>query len=260
MLEGNPDEVASWVRLLDDEAGIAPSWEILFQVMCCPVPQTLKAALDAAIASIARRADLAAALWDRLLAAVVVQPYAGAMDAAGAGVPRYDLVFQLNEIESRAEDYQEGLSFIELLNSLWKAAGTTLADDGRSVAHFTGFVRDELLATIFQRAFKDESQRWSLVAACLEHCRLTLQAITASPGALAAELATAGVARAPGLDVLIDILGEKNVARAALITLSIGVQGLAECNSTFYGPAREAAALAAHEDSVKKKLIKPTKK
>lgn len=248
MLEGNPDEVASWVRLLDDEAGIAPSWEILFQVMCCPVPQSLKAALDSAIASIARRPDLAAALWDRLLAAVVVQPYAapGAMDTAGAAVPRYDLVFQLNEIESRAEDYQEVLSFVELLNSLWRAAGTSLADDGRSVAHFTRFVRDELLATVFQRAFKDESQRWALVAACLEHCRLSLQALTASPATLAAELATAGVTRAPGLDILLDLLSEKNAARAALTTLSIGVEGLAaERNNTIYGAAKEAAALAA---------------
>ena len=125
-------------------------WEVLFQAMCCPVPQVrrwrlshralshtllallllsllgpqawlpactkhppsarhgaathhmsrlmlqeLKAALDDAIAALARRPELAAALWERLAAAVVVQPVAG----EAAAVPRYDLSYQLNEIE-----------------------------------------------------------------------------------------------------------------------------------------------------------------
>ena len=62
------------------------------------VTQELKAALDEGIAALARRPDLAAALWERLVAAVVVAPPSGP-DAAA--VPRYDLTYQLNEIEVR---------------------------------------------------------------------------------------------------------------------------------------------------------------
>ena len=62
--------------------------------LCLP-PQELKAALDEAIAALARRPDLAAALWERLAAAVVVAP----ATAETAAVPRYDLSYQLNEIE-----------------------------------------------------------------------------------------------------------------------------------------------------------------
>ncbi len=65
-------------------------------------PQELKAALDEAIAALARRPDLAAALWERLVAAVVVQPAAG----EAAAVPRYDLSYQLNEIEVRERGEQ----------------------------------------------------------------------------------------------------------------------------------------------------------
>lgn len=251
MLEGSPDEVASWTRQLDEEAGVAPSWEVLFQAMCCPVPQSLKAALNLAIAAMARRPDLAAALWDRLLASVVVQPYGSTannnMDSSGAIVPRYDLTYQLNEIESRAEDYQEALSFIQLLNSLWRVGGAALADEGRSVAHLTRFVRDELLANVFQRSFKDESQRWALVAAGLEHCRLCLEAMgTVPPAALAAELASGSLNRVPGLEVLLDLLEEKNAARTALATLSLGVDRLAgDRHTTAAGAAKEAAALEA---------------
>lgn len=77
MREGSPEEVDAWVRQLESDAGVAPCWEVLFQAMCCPVPQELKAALDGAIAALARRPELAAALWERLLAAVVVQPMGG---------------------------------------------------------------------------------------------------------------------------------------------------------------------------------------
>lgn len=251
MLEGSPDEVASWIRQLDDEAGIAPSWEVLFQAMCCPVPQSLKAALNLAIAATARRPDLAAALWDRLLASVVVQPYGSPannnMDSSGGIVPRYDLAYQLNEIESRVEDYQEALSFIQLLNSLWRVGGAALADEGRSVAHLTRFVRDELLATAFQRSFKDESQRWALIAAGFEHCRLCLEAMaTLPPAALATDLASGSLNRVPGLEVLLDLLEEKNAARAVLATLFLGVDRLAgDRHTTAAGAAKEAAALEA---------------
>lgn len=61
------------------------------------VLQELKAALDEAIASLARRPDLAAALWERLVAAVVVSP----ASTDNPAVPRYDLSYQLNEIEVR---------------------------------------------------------------------------------------------------------------------------------------------------------------
>ena len=57
--------------------------------------QEVKAALDDAIAAFARRPDLAAALWERLLQSVVVAP-SGADEGP---VARYDITYQLNEIE-----------------------------------------------------------------------------------------------------------------------------------------------------------------
>jgi hypothetical protein len=130
-------------------------------------------------------------------------------------VPRYDLSYQLNEIEARAEDYSEALAFVRLLNALWRAGGADLPDEGRGVAHLSKFVREDLLGTAFQvgkswrlkavvaapchssgctrtadpqpvtqclcpylqRAYREERQRWQLVAACLEHCELTLTSL-----------------------------------------------------------------------------------
>lgn len=247
MLHSNVDVIPSWLHKLDDEAGVSPSWEIFFQAMCCPVPQELKASLDEAIAAVARRPDLAAALWERLLSAVVVLPYSGTtFPDSGGSLARYDLAYQLNEIEARAEDYTEALAFVRLVNQLWRVGGTSLADDGRPVAHITRFIREEILATAFQRPFRSETQRWELIAAALEHCRLCLDALPASPAAFAQESALAAVPRPPGLDILLDLLGEQSVGRAAMLAVSMGVDQLAqERHAASAGAAKEAAALAA---------------
>lgn len=45
---------------------------------------------------------------------------------------RYDLKYQLAEIEERAEEYPEVRAFIALLNTLWKAsASAELPNNGR---------------------------------------------------------------------------------------------------------------------------------
>ena len=81
------------------------------------LPQELKGALDEAIASLARGPDLAAALWERLVAAVVVQP----ATAEAAAVPRYDLSYQLNEIEVGGGQNREETH----MDWLYMAAGAT---------------------------------------------------------------------------------------------------------------------------------------
>lgn len=162
-------------------------------------PQNLKAALFDAVAAIATaQPDSAPALWDRLLAASVV-----GVAPAGSSVPviRYDLAYQLNEIQARAEDYQEVLSFVGLLNALWGAAKHPPGDAGRPYAHFSRFVREDVLGTLAQRAFRDPRQRWELATACLTHLQRTLDT-WAAQGAVVQQ-----GQRAPGLDVLLDMLG-----------------------------------------------------
>ena len=85
---------------------------------------------------------------------MVVAPGAGGGGGAGSGLPRYDLTYQLNEVESREEDFAEALAFVRLLNALMRAAGGALPDSGRPYAHFTAFVRVEVLGSLHQRAFR----------------------------------------------------------------------------------------------------------
>lgn len=59
------------------------------------------------------------------------------------------LVLRSPHTQARAEDCSESLAFVHLLNALWRG-GAQMADDGRGVAHFTRFVRDDVLGTAFQ--------------------------------------------------------------------------------------------------------------
>lgn len=61
--------------------------------------------------------------------------------------------------QARAEDYSEALAFVRLLNALWRGGGgAELADEGRGVAHFTRFVREDLLGTVFQVGVRGRSR------------------------------------------------------------------------------------------------------
>ncbi len=57
-------------------------------------------------------------------------------------------------LQARAEDYSETLAFVRLLNSLLKAAGTHIPEQGRPYAHFEEFVRLELLGQVSQRGYR----------------------------------------------------------------------------------------------------------
>ena len=81
-------------------------------------------------------------------------PGAGGGGGGGGGLPRYDLTYQLNEVEARAEDYCEALAFVRLLNALLAASGDGLPDGGRPYAHFSAFVRVTVLGSLHQRAFR----------------------------------------------------------------------------------------------------------
>jgi hypothetical protein len=43
MGEGSELEVATWVRQLEEEIGITPLWEVLFQLNAYPIPQVCRA-------------------------------------------------------------------------------------------------------------------------------------------------------------------------------------------------------------------------
>jgi nuclear pore complex protein Nup205 len=249
MVYGTEEEAISWIHLLDEDCSVSPCWELLFEAMCCPVPQKLKASLDLAIASLSRHHTIVPQLWERLLAAVVVRRDVFREYGKASMPVKYDLSYQLNEIEARSEEYIEAVAFVELLNSLWRNSSTGLKDCGARFGHFTKFVVEEILSSVYQRSFKSEKERWQLLAKCLVHCGLCLDCMPPEP---AGHLGLSG-AQTPGEYVMMDLLEERIVFRVMMFTLSLGTEWLSSqsLDDLF---AEKAAALVACFQLIKKAM------
>ena len=217
-------DVLQWLHELEEDAGVSPCWELLFEAMCCPVPQTLKASLDRVIAALAMHQPLVGPLWDRLLGAVVVKKDPLNFDGRKSVPMKYDLTYQLNEIQARAEEYEEAIAFVELLNALWMKSGT-FVDGGAKYEHFTRFVLEEIVSSIYQRSFKHEKQRWQLISKCLTHCRLCLESL---PSIMDIQANQGSQIMTPGEYVLTDLLEARTLFRVVNYTLSLGTDWLSE--------------------------------
>lgn len=73
------------------------SWGEYLSLSLHRCAQSLKAALDETIAALAKQPDLAGVLWERMLASVIVQPLRE--ESRMASLARYDISYQLNEVE-----------------------------------------------------------------------------------------------------------------------------------------------------------------
>lgn len=155
--------------------------ELLFRFATQPVPSALKAALFGAVSAFATDAQSAAQIWDFVKSADVVSglrrhaahqdaadPYGGygqppapaaaALGLGGGGAlgPKFDLAYQLQEIESGMQSYAETTAFITLVNTLLElcipAGVGPAAAGGLEMLPVFHFVRDTVYLQLNRRA------------------------------------------------------------------------------------------------------------
>ncbi|PNW73920.1 hypothetical protein CHLRE_13g578100v5 [Chlamydomonas reinhardtii] len=268
LCHGRPAEVAAfWAA---SSADLAPSLngfplqEPLFQLMCYPVQNSVKAALDEVLGALAAALpDLAPRLLERLLQCTVVKAPAAVLPT----VPRLDIVQQLNEIEARREEYPETLALMRLLNALLGplaapparagaaggggggAGGVGLPDGGADVSSFTLFIQQHVLGHLWTRGYRIAAQKWEVAAAAFTHLEQVLQLATRPglpPPLPASEAAATGAKQPPGYLIMHDLLGGGPAYAALLHVLSPGYAAAltALAGDSDEVGAREAAVLA----------------
>jgi len=245
--EGQKEEVLTWVRQLEDKMSLRPLYEVLFQLMCHRVPHELKAALMQAIGAFATSAEAAAEIWERLKSTAIYEPPGSDVSMAGVApvAMRYDLTYQLAEIEERSEVYPEIRAFMQLLNKLWEASGGELLDFGRPYSHYTRFVQDVIVGQLGARSYKVKREKWELAETGFRHMRTTLEALRATADASGAVAANGAGFRAPGVGVMLDMLKEGRSMRTVLGVAMTGPDRLArERQGSDQGAALEGAVLA----------------
>lgn len=83
----------------------------------------------------------------------------------------------------------------------------------RPYAHFTRFVRDEILGQLSARAYKVPKEKWELAEVAFQHLITVLRAAASAGDLPAAVSMDASGARAPGADVMLDMLQVRHAHR-----------------------------------------------
>jgi hypothetical protein len=85
-----------------------------------------------------------------------------------AGLPRFDLLAQVNEVEARQEEYTESLAFLGLVNALLEGLGANgLPAGGTAVAHYTALVLQYIAGNLWQRGYRcDNGCGYALCCCC----------------------------------------------------------------------------------------------
>ncbi|XP_050365168.1 nuclear pore complex protein NUP205 isoform X2 [Argentina anserina] len=241
---GNPLERKNWF----------PDIEPLFKLLGYEnVPPYLKGALRNAITMFVYVSPaLKDTVWSYLEQydlPVVVGSHVG-KSAQPMAAQVYDMQFELNEIETRREQYPSTISFLNLLNALISEE-RDLSDRGRRFIGIFRFIYDHVFRPFPQRAYADPCEKWQLVVACLQHFQMMLSLYDVSEedidgGIDQSQISTATQSslqmQLPILELLKDFMSGKSVFRNIMGILLPGVNTIiTERANQVYGKLLEKA-------------------
>eukprot|EP01117_Protostelium_nocturnum_P002091 TRINITY_DN12732_c0_g1_i1.p1 TRINITY_DN12732_c0_g1~~TRINITY_DN12732_c0_g1_i1.p1 ORF type:complete len:1802 (-),score=725.23 TRINITY_DN12732_c0_g1_i1:160-5565(-) len=146
-----------------------PLLEILFQLINCPLPPLLKAELTNTIRSLAKSPEIVHTVWS-LLEASQILPTVPQSKADG-------IKYELDEVESRNQEYYYSTSFSSLLFqlasfSIPRQLGLPYRNPG--INPYVQFVRDSLLGGFDKRQYRIPSEKWVVAASALEFLHTVL--------------------------------------------------------------------------------------
>ncbi|GMH41354.1 hypothetical protein BSKO_09264 [Bryopsis sp. KO-2023] len=193
--------------------------DVLIHLLCQPIPHQLKAALDETLVAFGRTTNQARNLLESLKQRTILR-FQGAKEDK---VDRYDLLYQLNQIEATAEEYPESLAFINLMNALMKNA-YPVPDQATVVADCTTFVMEGLLPRMRYLKFQSPIQQWELLAGCFTHLRLAVENARFTPEIVRIVCLKGGSDTPPGYTVMKDILGGGRILPTIAQVLSSSIQ------------------------------------
>ncbi|CAG2238144.1 NUP192 [Mytilus edulis] len=138
----------------------------LFGLLTCSVPPGLKAQILLTLSAIAKTPDIAANLWQTLEVSQIIPT-----TRSGSGKQPSGLQIELEEIETRNEEYPMILAFLGLINSLSDIpvpAGLVTGLRSPGFDPYLSFIRDDVFLKFDTRAYKDPAEKWKVASAALE--------------------------------------------------------------------------------------------
>jgi nuclear pore complex protein Nup205 len=205
--------------------------EILFGLLGCSVPPSLKAHLIDAITQFAKSPSLVNKIWLYLEASQVLQT---SVSATGpTKVQEGGIKFELAEIEARNEEYPFVSSFLRLIFQLLKyrivPSDLGLPYRASGVWPFIDFIREEVFLRYDNRGYKRVGEKWQIASQCLRIFKILLEQYEPSAEDfetryIESQGKTFAVPKSGGFDLMMMMLQQSNFFKKLTALLEYAIQ------------------------------------
>ncbi|XP_046581767.1 nuclear pore complex protein Nup205-like [Haliotis rubra] len=138
---------------------------MMFGLVGCSIPSKMKAELLLTLAAMAKTPAIAASIWQTLEVAQVLPTTATSAEQRGG------IQIELEEIESRSEEYPMTIAFLELIDRLTDIpipAGLGAGYRAPGFEPYLDFIITNVFLRFNSRAYKDSAEKWQVSASALE--------------------------------------------------------------------------------------------
>lgn len=158
------DEI-SRIMLCDNSNWQTP--QVLLGLVACATPVNLKGEILFTLAALARSKETARNIWFNLEESQIIPT----IPTVSTTYPVFSLAEEINQNESRLEEYKLSRGILQLLYNLMttnmpKSLGCGSRQPGYDP--YLKFVIDSILLKFYNRAYKDISEKWAVGASCLK--------------------------------------------------------------------------------------------
>ncbi|KAK3098344.1 hypothetical protein FSP39_018633 [Pinctada imbricata] len=139
---------------------------MMFGLVTCSIPPLLKAEIFLTLAAFAKSPDLAANLWPSLEGSQILPTI-----RTSATKPAGGIKVELDEIESRLEEYCMTRAFLTLLNAMTDVpvpAGLGVGSRAPGFQPYLEFILDDVFLKSYTRGYKDIREKWQVAVGALE--------------------------------------------------------------------------------------------
>eukprot|EP01080_Neovahlkampfia_damariscottae_P001079 gene1079-10598_t len=223
-----------------------PKWNIfgsLFGLLSCQLSSNVMGRIFRVLASFSKSPEIAAPIWAQLESVRILE-ISGTLNSAG-------IKYQLEEIESRNQVYDESLGFLELIKSLIsQGIPKNLGKEYRipGFAPYLSFIQQNVFCKFLDRGYKYPEQKWMIASNCLEIFLSILENYEPNPQDFIDKPITIDnkkyiMNKSPGFELMRDLLSKSDLRRILTSIISNGSQELSNQRLSKGGPYYEKAAL-----------------
>ncbi|KAJ8314739.1 hypothetical protein KUTeg_006889 [Tegillarca granosa] len=196
---------------------------LFFGLVTCSVPPILKAELFHILAAFSKTSEIAASLWQTLEASQILPTI-----PTGSSTPAGGIQVELDEIESRNEEYPMTLGFLNLLNTLTDIpvpAGLGAGFRAPGFDPYLEFIEEGVFLKFASRGYKKPAEKWEIASSALEIMSKLLhdhEIIQEDFVDQLVELQTGGTviaSKSPGHILIIHMLNDSSLLRMILRNL-----------------------------------------